>query len=178
MSDFSRRFGGTQRLYGEHETHILNNSHVCVVGIGGVGSWVAEGLARTAIGELTLIDLDDICTTNTNRQIHALSTTVGESKIDVMAERIKSINPDIKIHLIEDFVAADNTAHCIKTTYDYVVDATDSVRAKAAMIAFCKRNNPIITVGGAGGQLDPTQVNVCDLAKTTQDPLAAKLRNY
>jgi tRNA A37 threonylcarbamoyladenosine dehydratase len=172
------RFGGTQRLYGIIGTDILAKSHVCVVGIGGVGSWVAEALARTALGQITLIDLDDICVTNTNRQIHALENTVGQAKVDVMAHRIKLINPDSVVHSVEDFVSPDNVAQLIPTSFDYVVDATDSIKAKAAMIAHCKRNKiPIITIGGAGGQIDPTQIAVTDLSKTIQDPLAAKLRS-
>lgn len=179
MSQFAQRFGGTQRLYGVSETQILNQSHVCIVGIGGVGSWVAEGLARTAVGHITLIDLDDICTTNTNRQIHALSSTVGEAKVEVMAQRIRLINPECQVHCIEDFVTPDNVADYLGKQFDYVVDATDSVKAKAAMIAFCKRQKiPVITIGGAGGQTDPTQVAVCDLAKTKHDPLASKLRAF
>ena len=179
MSNFSQRFGGIQRIYGVEATTILNNSHVCIIGIGGVGSWVAEGLARTAIGKLTFIDLDDICVTNVNRQIHAISQTVGQSKVDVMAERINSINPDCEVQCIEDFVLPDNVREYLTKQFDYVVDATDSVKAKAAIIAHCKRQKiPVITVGGAGGQTDPTQVNICDLAKTTQDPLAAKVRNW
>ncbi len=179
MSENSQRFGGTERLYGHIETNILRQSHVCVVGIGGVGSWVAEGLARTAVGSMTLIDLDDICTTNINRQIHALSSTVGEAKVDAMAKRLLDINPDIDLNLIEDFVTTENVKDYLLKSFDYVVDATDSVKAKAAMIAHCKRQKiPIITIGGAGGQTDPTQVTVGDLAKTTQDPLASKVRNW
>jgi tRNA A37 threonylcarbamoyladenosine dehydratase len=177
MSQFAQRFSGTQRLYGITETELLRQSHVCVVGIGGVGSWVAEALARSAIGKLTLIDLDDICVTNTNRQIHALQTTVGEAKVDTMRQRILHINPECEVEAVEDFVTPDNVAHMLNSTMAYVVDATDSVKAKASMIAFCKRHKiPIITIGGAGGQLDPTQVSVADLSKTQQDPLAAKLR--
>ena len=177
MSQFSQRFGGTQRLYGINETDTLRASHVCIVGIGGVGSWVAEALARSAIGHITLIDLDDICVTNTNRQIHALQSTIGEAKVDAMRERILQINPDCKVDVIEDFVTPDNAKELLNKHMDYVVEATDSVKAKAAMIAHCKRNKiPIITIGGAGGQIDPTQIAVADLAKTIQDPLAAKLR--
>src|SRR5690606_6671577 len=133
--------------------------HVAIAGIGGVGSWVAEALARTAIGQITLIDLDDICVTNTNRQIHALTATVGEAKVDAMAARIKQINPDCQVNIIEDFVVADNVATLLNKQMDYVVDATDSVKAKAAMIAHCKRHKiPVITIGGAGGQTDPTQI--------------------
>ncbi|MFT2092972.1 tRNA cyclic N6-threonylcarbamoyladenosine(37) synthase TcdA [Paraglaciecola sp. 2405UD69-4] len=174
----SQRFGGTQRVYGKQGTDILHQAHVCVVGIGGVGSWVAESLARTAIGNITLIDLDDICVTNTNRQIHATVHTVGASKVDVMAERIKAINPKCQVNLIEDFLTPQNVSQLITSNYDYVVDATDSIKAKAAMIAYCKRNKiPIITIGAAGGQMDPTQIAVTDLSKTIQDPLAAKLRS-
>lgn len=177
-NQFQQRFGGTQRLYGIQPTEILRHAHVTVAGIGGVGSWVAEALARTAIGQITLIDLDDICVTNTNRQIHALTDTIGEAKVDAMAKRIKQINPQCQVNIIEDFVVADNVAELLNSSMDYVVDATDSVKAKAAMIAYCKRNKiPIITIGGAGGQTDPTQIAVTDLSKTIHDPLAAKLRN-
>ena len=177
MSQFSQRFGGTQRLYGVNETEILRSAHVCVVGIGGVGSWVAEALARSAVGHITLIDLDDICVTNTNRQIHALQNTVGEAKVDAMRERILQINPECRVDVLEDFVTPDNVKQLLTQDMSYVVEATDSVKAKAAMVAHCKRSKiPIITIGGAGGQIDPTQIAVADLAKTIQDPLAAKLR--
>lgn len=173
-----QRFGGTQRIYGMSATDILRQSHVCIVGIGGVGSWVAEGLARTAVGHITLIDLDDICVTNTNRQIHALLGTVGEAKVEAMAHRILQINPACRVSQIEDFVTPENVSLILNNSYDYVVDATDSIKAKAAMVAHCKRNKiPIITIGGAGGQIDPTQVGVTDLSKTIQDPLASKLRS-
>jgi len=175
---FDLRFGGTKRLYGQDAVAKLAQSHVCVIGIGGVGSWAAEALARSAIGEITLIDLDDICTTNINRQIHALSETIGQSKVEVMAQRIRAINPDCKVNEIEDFVDADNINELITKEFDYVIDAIDSIHAKVALVAYCKRNKiKIITVGGAGGQTDPTQVKVSDLAKTFNDPLAAKLRN-
>ena len=172
------RFGGSERLYGVSEVEALRKAHVCVIGIGGVGSWVAEALARTAIGTITLIDLDDICVTNTNRQIHALRSTIGRSKVEVMAERIRQINPDCQVNEVEDFVTPDNLGELVTGDFDYVVDAIDSLRAKVALIAHCKRNKiKMITVGGAGGQKDPTQIQVADLAKTYQDPLAAKVRN-
>lgn len=177
-SQFDLRFGGTKRLYGEQAVAQLSQSHVCVIGIGGVGSWAAEALARSAIGEITLIDLDDLCVTNTNRQIHATTDTIGQSKVEVMAQRIKSINPDCKVNEIEDFIDPDNLSQLISKDFDYVIDAIDSIRAKVALLAYCKRNKiKIITVGGAGGQQDPTQIQVVDLAKTYQDPLAAKVRN-
>jgi tRNA A37 threonylcarbamoyladenosine dehydratase len=173
-----QRFGGTERLYGTAGLAEFSRAHVCVVGIGGVGTWVAEGLVRSGIGAITIIDLDDICITNTNRQIHALQNTIGTAKVDAMAERLKLINPHCTINTIEDFVLPENVATYITTTYSYVVDATDSITAKCAIIAHCKRNKiPIITIGGAGGQVDPTQISVSDLTKTIQDPLATKLRN-
>ena len=154
MSD-DPRLGGIVRLYGAQQTNNLANSHVAVVGIGGVGSWTAEALARSGIGTITLIDLDDVCVTNTNRQIHALSNTIGEAKVDAIASRIHLINPACKVKCIEDFVTPDNTATLLTKEMHAVVDATDSIRAKAAMIAHCKRNKvPIVTVGGAGGQID------------------------
>ena len=122
--------------------------------------------------------MDDICITNTNRQIHAMQGTVGRLKTEVMAERIRAINPDCEVIEVDDFVTADNLGEHIKREFDYVVDAIDSVKAKVALIAFCKRNKiPVIVAGGAGGQMDPTQITVADLAKTIQDPLAAKVRS-
>jgi len=183
MSDYSLRFGGISRLYGVHGANILKKSHFCVIGIGGVGSWVAEALARNGIGNMTLIDLDDICTTNINRQIHALTDTVGLSKVDVMRDRIKQINPDCQINAIEDFVTTDNLSTLLSPSignrpFDYVIDAIDSTDIKTRIIAFCKRNKlPIITIGGAGGQVDPSKVTITDLSKTYQDPLLAKVKN-
>ena len=176
---FEQRFGGIARLYGQEQLQFLRNCHVCIVGIGGVGSWTAEAIARSGIGQITLIDLDDICVTNTNRQIHALQNTIGQNKVDVMAQRIALINPDCQVNTVMDFVTEKNVTEQISSKFAYVVDATDSVKAKAAMISHCKRQKiPVITVGGAGGQVDPTQILVGDLAKTTQDPLAAKLRSF
>ena len=177
MSEDSR-FGGITRLYGKSGAEILNKSHVCIVGIGGVGSWSAEAIARSGVGRITLIDLDDVCVTNTNRQIHAMSDTIGMAKVDAIAERIAKINPTCKVICIEDFVTPENAHELLTTDMHAVIDATDSIQAKAAMIAHCKRNKiPIVTVGGAGGQIDPTQITRGDLSKTTQDPLAAKLRS-
>ncbi|BDH44758.1 tRNA cyclic N6-threonylcarbamoyladenosine(37) synthase TcdA [Salmonella enterica subsp. enterica serovar Choleraesuis] len=178
LSDaWRQRFGGTARLYGQNALELFAQAHVCVVGIGGVGSWAAEALARTGIGAITLIDMDDVCVTNTNRQIHALSPNVGQSKAEVMAERITAINPECRVTVVDDFVTADNVASMLDQGFSYVIDAIDSVRPKAALIAWCRRNKvPLVTTGGAGGQIDPTQIQVADLAKTIQDPLAAKLR--
>jgi len=172
------QFGGTQRLYSESGLKCLNQSTVTVVGIGGVGSWVAEALARTAVGKISLIDMDDVCVTNTNRQIHADTSTVGKLKVEVMAERIKLINPDCQVTPIIDFVSPENLTDYLDKNTDYVVDAIDNARVKAAMIAHCKRQKlKIITIGGAGGQIDPLKITISDLSRTWQDPLSAKVRN-
>ncbi len=174
---YDQRFGGSRRLYGNQEVEILRAAHVCVIGIGGVGSWAVEALARTGVGELTLIDMDDVCVTNINRQIHALSGTVGQSKIEVMEQRVALINPDCKVNLIDDFITPDNISGYIDARFDYVLDAIDSIKPKAALLAYCKSNKiKVITTGGAGGQVDPTQIQVADLARTIQDPLARKVK--
>ncbi|WP_063654534.1 tRNA cyclic N6-threonylcarbamoyladenosine(37) synthase TcdA [Candidatus Arsenophonus triatominarum] len=172
-----RRFAGIGRLYGQKALMLFARSHICVVGIGGVGSWVAEALTRTGIGTITLIDLDDVCVTNINRQLHALSDTIGQSKVEVMKSRILQINPECQVNIIDDFVSASNLAELISIQFDYVIEAIDSIRPKAALLAYCRRHKiPVVTTGGAGGQIDPTQIQVKDLAKTIHDPLAAKLR--
>ena len=176
--DLDRRFGGVARLYGNEGASRLRQAHACIVGIGGVGSWAAEAMARNGIGEITLIDLDMVAESNTNRQIHALGEIYGKAKVDAMAERIRSINPDCIVHCIEDFVTPDNVDQMLDRGYSVVIDAIDQVKAKAAMIAFCRRHKlPIIVAGAAGGQLDPTQIRIEDLSKTVQDPLLARLRS-
>ncbi len=184
LSDsYLQRFGGIGRLYGQEALHKFSASHVVVIGIGGVGTWVAESLARSGIGKISLIDLDDICVTNTNRQIHADANSIGQSKVAIMATRIKSINPECEVIEVEDFITLDNLSELLVGQkqggdINYVVDCIDAVKQKAALIAYCKRNKlPIVTVGGAGGQTDPTQIQLSDLAKTYQDPLLAKVRN-
>ncbi|MEI9533770.1 tRNA cyclic N6-threonylcarbamoyladenosine(37) synthase TcdA [Moellerella wisconsensis] len=178
LSDaWMQRFAGTGRLYGQFALSLFAQSHICVIGIGGVGSWAAEALARTGIGAITLIDMDDVCVTNTNRQLHALKSTIGQPKVEVMKQRILAINPECQVTVVDDFITADNAAELLSVGFDYVIDAIDSVRPKAALLAYCRRYKiPVITTGGAGGQIDPTQIKVTDLAKTIQDPLAAKLR--
>ena len=178
MSDYQLRFGGIARLYGNKQSNALQQAHFCVIGIGGVGSWVAEALARNGVGQITLIDLDDLCVTNINRQIHALTNTVGLSKVDVMRDRIMQINPDCCVNTIEDFVTLENIKELLSSSFDYVIDAIDSVNVKTAIIAHCKRNKlPIVTIGGAGGQVDPSKIAITDLSQTFQDPLLAKVRN-
>lgn len=176
--DFERRFGGIARLYGERALERFRAAHVCVVGVGGVGSWIVEALARSAVGRLTLIDLDNVAESNINRQIQALSTTVGMPKIEALKQRIALINPYCQVDLVEDFIDPDNIPQMIGTDgFDYVVDAIDSVKAKAALIAYCSQHAiPLIVIGGAGGQLDPTKIEVRDLARTEQEPLLKKVR--
>lgn len=175
--DHGRRFGGIGRLYGAQALQRFQNAHVCVVGIGGVGSWAAEALARSAIGRITLIDLDMIAESNVNRQIHALDDEFGKAKVAAMAERIRAINPACEVREIEDFVGPENLEATLGGGFDYVIDAIDHVRTKAAMIAWCRRRStPLITAGGAGGQIDPTRILVDDLARTIQDPLLSKVR--
>ncbi|MBB1466964.1 tRNA cyclic N6-threonylcarbamoyladenosine(37) synthase TcdA [Pseudoalteromonas sp. SG41-5] len=170
------RFGGIKRLYGNTEFEWLQQAHFCVIGIGGVGSWAAEALARTGVGKITLIDLDDICATNVNRQIHALTGTVGEAKVVAMKARCELINPLCEVSVVDDFITLDNIREHI-SGFDYVIDCIDAVKEKAALIAHCKRNKiPVITTGGAGGQTDPSQITFGDIAKTTHDPLLAKVR--
>ena len=177
-ADLARRFAGTRRLYGSDAEQRFAASHVCVVGIGGVGSWAAEALARSAIGRLTLIDLDMVAESNVNRQIHALDNAFGLAKIDAMAQRIGAINPHCRVDCVEDFVTLDNLEQMLDKGFDYVVDAIDQVRVKAAMIAWCRsREISLITAGGAGGQTDPTRIEIADLARTIQDPLLAKVRS-
>jgi tRNA threonylcarbamoyladenosine dehydratase len=175
--DDNRRFSGVRRLYGEAGFQKLCAAHVCVVGIGGVGSWCVEALARTAVGRLTLIDLDMVAESNTNRQIHALDGIYGKAKVDAMAERIAQINPSCQVDCIEDFVTADNLEPTLGRGFDVVIDAIDQARVKTAMIDFCRRKGQsLIVVGAAGGQTDPTQVCFSDLSQTIQDPLLAKVR--
>ncbi|ROS05284.1 tRNA A37 threonylcarbamoyladenosine dehydratase [Sinobacterium caligoides] len=177
VDSYQQRFGGIGRLYGKDSAALFLRSHVCVVGIGGVGSWAAEALARSGIGTITLIDMDDICVTNTNRQIHALVDTIGQSKVEVMAARIRQINPECDVRVIDDFITEDTLFEYIDKRYDYVLDAIDSANNKARLIAHCKRQKVgIVTTGAAGGQIDPTQITVVDLTKTVNDPLAKKVK--
>lgn len=180
MTDYNKRFSSLSRLYGNNGFELLSSLHICVVGLGGVGSWCVEALARSGIGKLTLIDYDDICLSNINRQLPALSSTLGEKKFAVLQKRAHEINPDIECKVIDDFVTLENLDNYLNPShqYDYVIDAIDGIRVKAAMVHYCKRNKvPIIVTGGAGGLTDPTQIKVADLSKTYNDPLAAKVRS-
>lgn len=177
QDDFNQRFGGIRRLYGIAEADILRHSHFCVVGIGGVGSWAVEALVRSGVGAITIIDHDDISVSNSNRQLHTLSSTLNRSKVEVMAERVLEINPHCEVQTIDDLLVENNIEKYIQPDFDYVIDAIDSIRHKAALLYFCKRNKiPIITTGGAGGITDPTRIEITDLSRTHNDPLAAKVR--
>jgi tRNA A37 threonylcarbamoyladenosine dehydratase len=177
-ADYARRFGGVTRLYGAAAQRIFERAHIAVIGLGGVGSWAAEALARNAIGRLTLIDLDNVAESNTNRQIHALDGQYGMPKVTAMAQRIGLINPRCAVVQIDDFVAADNFDRFLGAGFDYVIDAIDGARTKTALLAWCvAQRQPVITSGGAGGRLDPTRLRMGDLAHTTQDPLLAKVRS-
>lgn len=176
-ADFDRRFGGIGRLYGDEALARFRRAHVCVVGVGGVGSWVAEALARSAIGRITLIDLDNVAVSNVNRQIHALDNAFGKAKVAAMAERIQAINPECIVTQVEDFVTADNLEAMLGNGYDFVIDAIDNARVKAAMISWCKRRKiQLIASGGAGGRVDPARIQFADLSRTVQDPLLSRVR--
>ena len=178
VDNYEQRFGGIGRLYTPEGLSKLRQAHVCVIGIGGVGSWAVEALARTGIGTITMIDMDDICVTNINRQILAMTGTVAQLKTESMKERVERINPECVIEIIDDFISPENIPEYLNRGYDYVIDAIDSVKTKAALIAYCKRNKiKLITTGGAGGQTDPSQIQIADLSKTIQDPLASKVRS-
>lgn len=176
--DYERRFGGVARLYGAAALQRFRQARVCVVGVGGVGSWIVEALARSAIGHLTLIDLDNLAESNVNRQIHALTSTLGQAKVTALHERIGQINPTCVVTEVEDFVDPENVEQMLGGgRFDYVIDAIDNVPAKVAMIAWCRKNGmPMVTIGSAGGQIDPTRIEIRDLCRTEQEPLLAKVR--
>lgn len=176
-ADLERRFGGIARLYGVEALERFRAAHVCVVGVGGVGSWAAEALARSAVGQITLIDLDNVCESNVNRQVHALGDEFGKPKVQAMAERILAINPACRVQQIEDFITPDNLDAVLGNGHDYIIDAIDSARTKAALVAWCRRRKQkLIVSGGAGGRIDPTRVEIADLAQTYQDSLLSRVR--
>lgn len=175
--DEMRRYGGIVRLYGADGLARLRAARVAVAGIGGVGSWAVETLARSGVGYLRLIDLDHVAESNMNRQIHALEGTLGQAKIEAMAERIRAIDPRTVVEGIDDFVTPDNVGQLLDTSLDFVIDAIDDMKAKAAMLGWARREGVrIITIGAAGGQKDPRRIEVVDLARASQDPLLARLR--
>lgn len=176
-NELKDRFAGIDRLYGQGAVDAYAARRVAVVGLGGVGSWVAEALARSGVGHLALIDADDICVSNTNRQLPALAGQYGRNKVDAMAERCRAINPLIEVDAVPAFVTASNLGELLDRHYDLVLDACDSFRTKVEMIAWCRRRKlPIIVSGSAGGRTDPTQVRVRDLSRTEHDALLALVR--
>lgn len=175
--DYPFRFGGVARLYGEAGLARLRAAHVCVVGLGGVGSWVAEALARSGIGEITLIDADDVCVSNTNRQLHALAGNYGKSKAIALAERIRAIAPECRAHPIQAFFTAKTADELLGRTYDALVDAIDGMGNKAHLIAECKKRGiPTVCCGGAGGRKDPTRIKLGDLGRSEGDILLLMVR--
>ena len=177
VDDFDARFGGIGRLLSVKALEKVKRANVLIIGIGGVGSWVAESLARTAIGHMTLVDLDDVCVTNINRQVHAINTTVGKFKVDVMKERIELINPFCEVDTKQCFFNPKNMGMVFDKSYDFVVDASDDFTNKCIMIDYCRKNKiPLVTIGAAGGKLDPLQVRVTDMSESSNDKLLARLR--
>lgn len=169
-------FKSLEKLIGFQHVEKRWHSHVKVIGVGGIGSWALESLVRSAVGEISLIDLDDICVSNTNRQIHTLSSTIGKSKVLTFKERIQDISPMTKVHALESFLTSENIKEFIKPG-DIVLDAIDSLKVKCELINHCLQYNiPLVTTGGAAGKLDPTLVRVADLSQTFNDPLLLRLR--
>lgn len=174
---FERRFGGLRRLYGVEGAQRIFDAHVVVVGIGGVGSWAAEALARSGVQRLTLIDLDHVSESNINRQIHALEPTLGQAKAEAMRERIALFHPDCVVEVVDEFVSPDNWPGLLNGVPSALIDACDQVRAKTALAAWSLSNKvPFVTVGAAGGKRLAQAVETADLADTTHDPLLAQLR--
>ena len=178
MDHYAKRFGGIGRLYGEEGLEHIRRAHVCVVGLGGVGSWAVEALARSGIGALTLVDLDDVCISNVNRQLHAVEGELGRPKVEVMARRMRAINPDCVVHPVQAFFLKSNADEILRIQFDYVLDAFDSPSRKCVLIASCReRGIPVITSGAAAGRRDPTAVEVTDLAFSSHDRLLQEVRS-
>jgi tRNA A37 threonylcarbamoyladenosine dehydratase len=177
QSSWADRFSSIDRLYGAGSLATLRHRHVCVVGLGGVGSWAVEALARSGLGRMTLVDADDICVSNTSRQLHALEGQYGRGKAEALAERCRAINPQILIEVVPEFLTSANLAEMLDRSYDAVLDACDSFRSKVEMIAWCRRRKlPVVVCGSAGGRTDSTQVRVRDLSRTEHDALLALIR--
>ena len=179
--DRARRFAGIARLYGESALTRFERASVCVIGLGGVGSWAVEALARSAIGALTLIDLDHVAESNVNRQLHAVQGNFGKAKTRALAERVAAINPACRVYEIDDFIGIENLSALLGERsaphHDWIIDCIDNFRTKAALIHHCRSHKlKLITCGGAGGMLDPTAIRIADLSRSERDPLLAKTR--
>lgn len=171
------RFAGIERLYGAGSVARLASLHIAVIGVGGVGSWAAEALARSSIGAITLIDADEVCVSNTNRQLHTLASTLGQSKVGVMAARLRAINPALRVEAIERFLTPATLDDLLDRGYDLVLDACDAFRVKVEMTAWCRRRKlPVVVCGSAGGRTDPTMIRVRDLSRTEHDALLSLMR--
>ena len=176
---YQQRFEGLGRVFGADALPRLARAHFCVVGIGGVGSWAAEACVRSGIGRITLIDHDDIDIGNTNRQVHTLQSTLGQSKVDALRDRILAINPECDCNAVDDLVTRGNLDKFGFAQFDYVIDAIDHVSHKLSLMHYCRRNKiRCVSTGGAGGRSDPTQIQVKDLTLTFNDPLLAKVRAH
>lgn len=176
--DYERRFGGLQRLYGPEAMGRLAAAHVMVAGIGGVGTWCVEALARSGVGTITLVDLDHVSESNINRQLHAMTDTIGQSKVLAMAQRVAGINPECTVHAVDDFATPDNIPQLFQNEPDVVIDCTDQVSAKIAMILEGRlRKIPVLVCGGAGGKTDPMALQAGDLSQATHDALLSRIRN-
>ncbi len=171
-TDYSDRFGGVGRLFGRAALERLHAAHVCVIGVGGVGSWTVEGLARSGVGAITLVDLDDVCVTNVNRQLPALDGQIGRPKVTVLAERVRLINPACRVEAVHEFFTASSAERLLATRFDHVVDAVDRMSHKALIIAGSReRGMPVLTVGAAGGRRDPTQIRAGDIGEAGDELL-------
>lgn len=170
-------FSGVERLYGKSNFEKISNASVLIIGIGGVGSWCAESLVRSGVKKVTLLDLDDICITNSNRQLHTTSKTIGQSKVSVMATRLREINPNLEVDSIEDFYTEENSDQILSKGFHVVVDAIDGLKNKSFLAGACfERNIPLVICGGAAGKRDVSKIQICDLGDTTQDMLLKRLR--
>lgn len=177
--DHGRRFGGLDRLYGDEARITLHHGRVAVVGVGGVGSWAVEALARSGVGNITLIDFDQIAMSNVNRQVHALHSTFGKAKVHALEERIRDINPACRVSAVEEFITPENLTELLPPdAFDVVIDACDAAQAKAALIAYARTHAiGLIVCGAAGGKSDPLRLQQADLGRVTHDALLARVRN-
>lgn len=172
-----RAFHGIKNLYGNNGFEKIQAAHFLIIGIGGVGSWVCESLVRSGVLNLTIVDLDDICVSNLNRQIHTLHNNIGMLKVRAMQERLLAINPELNLTIIEDFFSESTMDSILKPKYDYVFDAIDSVKSKCILLDQCRRKKqPVICIGGSGGKTNPTKIVINDLLRSINDPLLAQIR--
>lgn len=177
-ADWRTRFGGIERLYGVAASTRIGALKLCVIGLGGVGSWAAESLVRSGVAAVRLVDLDDVCASNTNRQSHALASTVGHFKAEVLSERLRDINPGCAVSAVVDFATGDNLDSILQPPLDGVLDCIDSVHAKTDLLAWCRRRKlTVVTTGGAGGRINPTRLQIADLNAVRGDALAARVRS-